>query len=200
MVLNTEATGVVRESTLNFRAKMILIIEIALGIVLGVFFLWIIYSIANYQSPPSPRLKQEPTVWLVSIGGLTECLFDKDRGKGYCCLDMVYDPAFANTVRQLATYEEAQAWTKEMVNVRLAESWETPTTTYWHGNLEVMEVTTDVAARWMEHRTAEGKVDPIYLAECAARAKGADEKRAADEAAHMARMQGRRERGQSKAP
>ncbi len=174
---------------------MLLIIEIALGIVLGAFLLWAIYAIANYQSP-GPAPKWEPTVWLVCIGGLTECIFDKEKGEGYCCRDMVYNPAFANTVHKFATYEEARAWAKEMVNVRLAESWEAPERAYWHGNLEVRVVTLPEAARWMEHRTTDGKVDPVYLAECAARANVAQEKEAAEEAAHMARMQERLARGQ----
>lgn len=169
---------------------MLLIIEIAFGIVLGNFLLWAIYSIATYQSP-RPEPKWEPTVWLACVGGLTECMFDKEKGKGYCCRDMVYDPAFANTVHQFATYKDAQDWSKEMVNVCLAESWEMPKT-YWHGNLEVREVTLSVAARWMEHRIADGKVDPVYLAECAARARVAQEKQTTEEAAHIARMEKRR--------
>ncbi len=123
-------------------------------------------------------------------------MFDKEKGKGYCCRDMIYDPAFANTVHQFSTFKEVQNWAKEMVNVDLAESWETPRT-YWHGNLEVREVTLPEAARWMEYRTADGKVDPVYLAECAARRKAAQEKRAAEEAAHIARMQERCARGQN---
>src|SRR5712672_2196028 len=102
---------------------MPLIVEIALGIVLGVFLLWFIYAVANYQAPP-PTPNSEPIVCLVCIGGLTECIYDKDKGKEYCCKDMLYDPAFANTVRQFATYEEAKDWAEEMVNVRLAESWQ----------------------------------------------------------------------------
>jgi hypothetical protein len=176
--------------------NVLLIIEIALGIVLGVFLLWVIYAIVNYQSP-GPVPKWEQTVWLVCIGGLTECVFDKEKGKGYCCRDMVYNPAFANTVHQFSTYEKARDWAKEMVNVRLVESWEASKTTYWHGNLEVREVTLPVATRWMEHRTADGKVDPLYLAECAARAKVAQEKQGGEEAVHKARMQERLARGQN---
>jgi hypothetical protein len=174
---------------------VLLVIEIALGIVLGVFLLWVIYAVANHQSP-RPVPEWEPTVWLVCIGGHTECMFDKEKGKGYCCKDMVYDPAFANTVHQFATYEEAQNWAKEMVNVRLDKRWATGAT-YWHGNLEVREVTLPAAARWMEYRIAGGKVDPLYLAECAARLKVAQEKRSAEEAAHIKRMQERRTRRQN---
>jgi hypothetical protein len=175
---------------------MPLIVEIALGIVLGLFLMWAIGAVASYRSPP-PTPKWEPTVCLVCIGSLTECIYDKEKGKGYCCKDMLYDPAFANTVHQFATYDEAKAWAKEMVNVRFAESWQTPRTTYWHGNLEIREATLPVAARWMEHRTADGKVDPVYLAECAARAKVYNEKQAKEEAEHAARMQERLVRGQN---
>lgn len=79
--------------------------------------------------------------------------------------------------------------------MRLGESWETPGKTYWHGNLEVMEVTLPVAANWMKDRTADGKVDPAYLAEGEARAKAAQEKQATEDAAHLARMRERRDRG-----
>jgi len=175
---------------------VLLIIEIALGIVLGFFLLRVIYATTHRQSS-RPEREPEPTVWLVCIGGQTECLFDKEKGKGYCCTDMIYDPAFANTVHQFDTYEAAQNWAKEMVNVRLYDRWE-PDTVYWHGNLEVREVTLPIAARWMEHRTADGKVDPAYLAECAAHAKMAEEKQTAEKAAHLARMQERRSRGNVK--
>lgn len=168
-----------------------LVIEIALGIVLGAFLLWLIHAIANYQSP-SPAPEWEPTVWIVIIGGLTECILDKDS---HCCSDMLYDPAFANTVHQFPTYEEARVWAKEMVNVDLGDSgWEAPGRTYWHGNLKVRAVASDEAARWMEYRTANGKVDPVYLAEAAERVRTANEKDAAEKAAHMARMQQRRDR------
>jgi hypothetical protein len=169
-----------------------LVIEIALGIVLGAFLLWLIFAIANYQSP-RPEPKWEPTVWLVCIGGLTKCIFAKDRPEGYCCGDTVYDPAFANTVHQFATYEEAKSWAKEMVNVSLGDTSE-PERTYWHGNLEVRAVTPEVAARYMEYRIAGGKVDPVYLAECSERLRVANEKEAAEKAAHVVRMQERRDR------
>lgn len=178
---------------------MLLIIEIAVGIVLGAFLLWIIHAADNYQTQRRSHPDQEPELraWLVCIGGQTECMFDKEKGKGYCCGGMIYDPWFANTVHQFPTYDEARAWAKEMVNVDLGDlSWEAPDRTYWHGNLEVREVTHSQAAQWMEHRIANGKVDPVYLAECEARAKASQEQRAAEESAHMVRMLERRARGQ----
>jgi len=196
----------VRETTLP------LIIEIALGLVLGVFLLWAIPAIVvtvgvaigsifeSIDDSLLPAPKREPTVWLICIGDLKLCPGDEiAEAKGLCCRDMVYNPAFADTVHQFDTYEEARVWAKEMVNVPLVE---TPTQSfvsereddrpkYWHGNLEVYEVTPTSAARWMEHRIADGKFDPVYLAEGEARLKVADEKRVAEEAAHIARMQER---------
>jgi hypothetical protein len=174
---------------------VLLIIEIALGIVLGAFLLWVIVAIANYE-PSRSEPRQEPTVWLICIGGLTECFVNKDEGKEICCRDMLYDPAFANTVHQFARYEDAKAWAKEMVNVSLSDnSREAPTTTFWHGNLEVREVTPSAAAAWLQHRGADGKLDPVYLAECEANYIRGTGRQAAEEAAHMARMRERQARG-----
>ena len=176
-----------------------LIIEVVVGIVLAVFLLKAIFAMSNRPSRSPVLNEPESTVWLIFIGDQTECVLAKEKEAGYCCQDKVYNPAFANTVHQFSTLEEARAWTKEMVNVQLDEAWGgTPaTTTYWHGNLEVKEVTPAAAAGWLEHRTADGKVDPVYLAECAARAKAAEERLAAEEAAHLARMQERLSRGQN---
>lgn len=175
---------------------MTLIIEIALGIVLGAFLLWLISAIASYEKPRQAQASApEPTVWLVKIGGLTKCILDEGSG---CCRDMLYDPALANSIHQFATYDEAREWAKEMVNVDLGDnSWEAEAHTYWHGNLEVVEVTPTVAARYMEHRTGDGKVDPAYTAAREERWKTAQAKQDAEKAAHLERMRERRDRAQN---